>query len=365
MQVSETHGSGGFARPTTGLGARTAKLQSYLSEKNGAPVEIAEFRQLSGGACQDNYLVDLKTLTGGEQLVLRTDKGGALLGSLSRPQEYQVIEKAVAAGVLTPPVKWLSDDTSIVGHPFYLMQKIEGTANPREILKSKKIDFKRLAADVALNLAKIHSIEYSSDTLPFLDRQLKSKSKDIALTAVSDSRRLLDELPGGYPGIELCLNWAEANAPVTDKIVLAHSDFRMGNFMVHGGTEVRGSMDAAQPRTLTGILDWEFAHWSDRHEDIGYIRMRDWRFGKIKNEVGGFAPAEEFYGPYEKAAGVVIDRDKVRYWEVMGNIRWAIGAAQQGERHLSGKDKGIEFASIGRRVAEMEFEAMRLIEGGA
>ena len=333
------------------------KLKTYLSEKNGSSVEITEFRQLSGGACQDNYLVKLKSRTHEEPLVLRTDKGGALLGSLSRAQEYQVIERAVAAGVLTPAVKWLSEDASIVGHPFYLMRKIEGTANPREILKSKKIDFNRLAADIATNLAHIHSIEYDPQTLPFLDRKLKPGTTDVALTAVTDCRRLLDELPGGYPGIELCLNWAEANAPVTDQVVLAHSDFRMGNFMV-------GEAGPAGPG-LTGILDWEFAHWSDRHEDIGYIRMRDWRFGKVKNEVGGFTTAENFYPHYEAAAQTNIDPVKVRYWEVMGNIRWAIGAAQQGERHLSGKDKGIEFASIGRRVAEMELEAMRLIEGAA
>lgn len=336
---------------------QSERLQAYLSEKAGTAVTITEFRQLSGGACQDNYLAHLTSDKGDEKLVLRTDKGGALLGSLSRAQEYQVIEKAVAAGVLTPPVKWLSEDTAIVGHPFYLMQKIEGTANPREILKSKRIDFKKLAADVASNLAKIHSIEYAPSTLPFLDRKLKPGTPDVALTAIADCRRLLDELPGGYPGIELCLNWAEANAPVTDKIVLAHSDFRSGNFMVgasNGGVE--------NP-TLTGILDWEFAHWSDRHEDIGYIRMRDWRFGKVKNEIGGFAAAEDFYAPYEQTAAVKIDPEKVRFWEIMGNLRWAIGAAQQGERHLSGKDKGIEFASIGRRVGEMELEAMRLIEG--
>ncbi|MFO1526725.1 MAG: phosphotransferase family protein [Turneriella sp.] len=335
---------------------RTEKLLQYLSEKTGAAVELAEFRQLSGGACQDNYLTRIKAAGKEQALVLRTDKGGSLLGSLTRPQEFQVIERAVAAGVLTPGVKWLSEDASIVGHPFYLMQKIEGTANARDILKSKKIDFKRLAADVAVNLAKIHSIEYSPAILPFLDRGLRPGTNDVALTAVADCRRLLDELPGGYPAIELCLNWAEANAPVTDKIVLAHSDFRTGNFMVSSGQH------SPEGGALSGVLDWEFAHWSDRHEDIGYIRMRDWRFGKVKNEIGGFASAEDFYPHYEAAAGTKIDTDKVRYWEVMGNLRWAIGAAQQGERHLSGKDKGIEYASIGRRVAEMEFEAMRLIE---
>lgn len=325
------------------------KLLAYLALRVGSPVEITVFRQLSGGACQDNYLVCVKHGLLEELLVLRTDKGGALLGSLSRPQEYQVIEKAVSAGVLTPPVKWLSEDNTIVGHPFYFMQKIDGTASAREILKNKQNDFKKMAGDLASNLAKIHSIKFEPTTLPFLNRGLTPGTKALCLTAVTDCRRLLDELPGGYPATELCLNWLENNAYVTEEIVLAHSDFRSGNFMMHEAT-------------LSGILDWEFAHWSDRHEDIGYLRMREWRFGKLKNTIGGFAMPEDFYPHYEKASGKNIDPQKVRYWEIMGNIRWAIGAAQQGERHLSGKDKGIEFASIGRRVAEMEFEAMRLIE---
>lgn len=343
---------------------KTDKLQPYLTSKVGAPTQITEFRQLSGGACQDNYLVRLAHADKEEELVLRTDKGGALMGSLARAEEYQVIEQAVAAGVLTPAVKWLSEDMTIVGHPFYFMQKIAGSANPREILKNKKIDFKRLAHDTATNLAKIHSVRPASALLAFLDRGFKAHTQDVALTAVSDCRRMLDDLPAGYPALELCLNWAEANAPVSDALVLCHGDFRMGNFML-------ASDDAGAPSgqreneapTLSGILDWEFAHWGDRHEDVGYLRMRDWRFGKVKNEIGGFAAPEDFYAPYEAASGIKLDREKIRFWEIMGNIRWAIGAAMQGERHLSGKDKGIEFASIGRRVGEMELESMRLIEG--
>lgn len=345
---------------------KTDRLQPYLASKVGAATQITEFRQLSGGACQDNYLVRLAHDSKEEELVLRTDKGASLMGSLSRAQEYQVIEQAVAAGVLTPAVKWLSEDTAIVGHPFYFMQKIAGTANPREILKNKKVDFKRLAHDTATNLAKIHSCTSTSPnaSLAFLDRGCKAHTQDVALTAVSDCRRMLDDLPAGYPALELCLNWAEANAPASDALVLCHGDFRMGNFMLAlGDAGAPARQSGSEAPILSGILDWEFAHWGDRHEDVGYLRMRDWRFGKVKNEIGGFAAPDDFYAPYEAASGVKLDREKIRFWEIMGNIRWAIGAAMQGERHLSGKDKGIEFASIGRRVGEMEFEAMRLIEG--
>jgi len=116
------------------------------------------------------------------------------------------------------------------------------------------------------------------------------------------------------------------------------------------------------PDGLQGIVDWEFAHWGDRHEDISWLCMKDWRFGKLNKEVGGFTDRETFYAEYEKSSGKKVDPRRVTYWEIMGNARWGCGAAGQAERHLSGMDKGIELASIGRRTCEMEFEAMRLIE---
>ena len=145
------------------------------------------------------------------------------------------------------------------------------------------------------------------------------------------------------------INWLNSHLEETDEPVLVHGDFRTGNFM-------------ATPEEVTGIVDWEFAHFGDRHEDIAWLCMRDWRFGKLNKEVGGFADREEFYAEYEKFSGIKVYPKKVRFWEVIGNLRWALGSAAQAERHISGADKGIELASIGRRTCEMELEAMRLIE---
>jgi len=89
--------------------------------------------------------------------------------------------------------------------------------------------------------------------------------------------------------------------------------------------------------------------------------VRDWRFGKLKLEAGGFATRQEFYEEYKKYFPQ-LDEKKVLFWEVMGNLRWAIGSVEQAERHILGLDRGIELASIGRRTCEMEWEAMRLVE---
>ncbi len=119
------------------------------------------------------------------------------------------------------------------------------------------------------------------------------------------------------------------------------------------------------PQGLSAVLDWEFAHWGDPFEDLGWLCVRDWRFGQLAKPVGGFARREIFYAAYQKASGRAVDPKRVHYWEVAGNVRWSLGSIYQGERYLSGEESDIELLGVARRAVEMEFEALRLIEQGA
>lgn len=334
-----------------------SKLEEWLTQSLGGKAGIGQMYSLSGGACQDNYLVDLDVDGGSNkgkyELVLRMDKGGSLFGSLSRADEFAVADVASQAGVKTPRPFWLGTDTSVIGHPFYFMQRIKGSANGRNLVRDKGLEKVRkiLPDELGRSLAKLHSITPKNCPRPELIKKLEqfSGSGGPAEGAIAEMRKEVAALDEPHPASELALNWLEKNMPTTDQRVLVHGDFRTGNFMV---TDTE----------LTGIVDWEFAHWGDRHEDISWLCMRDWRFGKNNKEAGGFMDREEFYTAYEKHANVKVDPRKVLFWEIMGNLRWAMGTVQQAERHLSGKDKGIELASIGRRTCEMEYEIMRLIE---
>ncbi len=84
------------------------------------------------------------------------------------------------------------------------------------------------------------------------------------------------------------------------------------------------------------------------------------RFGALKLAAGGVAAREDLLRAYEAAAGVTIDRSAVRTWEVLGNVRWALGCLAQGARYAERPD--LELAAIARRAPEMEWEALRLIE---
>ncbi len=334
------------------------KLQSWFREQLGSEIRIEAFSYLSGGACQENWLLDLYVAegkyAGQHRLVFRSDRGGSLLNSLSRPQEHAVASAAYQKGVKTAKPLWLERDRQYIGRPFYFMERLPGKSSARYLMKEKALQEtrRRLPALLASNLALIHSItphNASSELLEALAPSYRDKSCDPALATVDVVRKELTQFPEAHPAIELGLNWLEENAPLCDQIVLTHGDYRTGNFMV-------------SPEGLEGILDWEFAHWGDRHEDISYLCLREWRFGRIKKHVGGFADRSSFYSSYEKASGATVDEKKCRYWEVASNLRWAIGCLQQGERHLRHIDRGIELGAIGRRVAEMEYEMMKLIE---
>jgi aminoglycoside phosphotransferase (APT) family kinase protein len=159
---------------------------------------------------------------------------------------------------------------------------------------------------------------------------------------------MLATLPEPQPAVEFVCAWLAEHKPSRVAPRLVHGDFRVGNFMVG-------------PEGLRAVLDWEFSHWGDPAEDVAWLCVRDWRFGELALAAGGIATREELYAQYERATGATLDRERVRWWEIMGNARWAAGSVQQGERYLSGDESDIELLAIARRAAEMQWEALRLL----
>ena len=68
---------------------------------------------------------------------------------------------------------------------------------------------------------------------------------------------------------------------------------------------------------------------------------------------------------YNALTGRHISLASLDYWEIVGNLKWAIGALTQARRHLSGQQRSVELAVLGRLAAEMEFELLHLLERAA
>jgi hypothetical protein len=111
---------------------------------------------------------------------------------------------------------------------------------------------------------------------------------------------------------------------------------------------------------LVAVLDWELLHRGDPVEDLGWLCTKAWRFG-APLPVGGFATREALVAAYREAGGVAVDPDELRWWEVLGSLKWAVGCMGQGAAHLEGRVRSVELAAIGRRVCEQEWDLLLLL----
>lgn len=327
--------------------AACAALGGYIARQAGARrAAVTRSERLSGGAIQENWLVDA-AIEGGPHagtlaMVLRTDSPSGVGASHSRAQEFALLRLAFEHGVTVPEPLWSCDDAALIGRPFCLMRRVAGSAAGHLLVRASE-GGDALAQRLGAELARIHAIRPPQASLGFLPPPPASP----ALALVARARAYLDTQAVPRPALEWGLRWLERHQPATPALVLCHRDFRTGNYMVDQGE-------------LTGILDWEFAGWSDPLEDIGWFCARCWRFGAIGREAGGIGARDAFYRGYEAQSGRTIARAEVHYWEVMAHLNWAIIALQQAGRHLSGTEPSLLLALTGHIVPELELEIMTM-----
>jgi aminoglycoside phosphotransferase (APT) family kinase protein len=243
-----------------------------------------------------------------------------------------VLESAVAAGVAAPrPIEYLGE---VDGHEAFAMERVRGETIGRRVVRDPPPG---LPEQLAEQLALIHAIP----PLDFLPRG------DV-LERFYDE---LDSVGEPHPAIEFGLAWVRERLPEPRELVFCHGDFRVGNIAVdeHG---------------LVAVLDWEFAHLGDPVEDLAWPIVRAWRFGADDRRLGGVGEVEPYLERYNELTGRDIAPGELGVWEVLGNVKWAIGCLTQCRRHLNGQDRSVEYAVLGRMAAEMEYELLDLIERG-
>jgi aminoglycoside phosphotransferase (APT) family kinase protein len=162
-------------------------------------------------------------------------------------------------------------------------------------------------------------------------------------------QQLLESLSVPHPTFRLGINWLRRHAPShVPEPVLVHGDFRLGNFL-------------ATRSGLAAVLDWEIAHLGDPMEDIAWLCLRTWRFGEDQNSVGGFGDLETLRSAYESAGGRW-NADSCAWWTVARTLWWGLGLARQAQAYIDGNVKNIVLAASGRRVVELEYDLLRLLE---
>jgi aminoglycoside phosphotransferase (APT) family kinase protein len=316
-----------------------AGVREALAERAGDPGEV-ELTRIPGGASRETWLVE-----GGDgRWVLRRDpKGSVSLVPLA--EEFELISRAARVGAPVPEPVAFEPEGGRFDSPGLLMAHVEGTSVAPRILRKPEYESARgrLTEQLGEALARIHAIAPGS-----LDGVLPAAQGDPALDQIGEWERQLDEIGEPLPAVELGLRWLRANAPEPAGVRLVHGDFRLGNFIVDGDG-------------LAAVIDWELAHLGDPAEDIGWLCIRSWRFGNDDLPVAGVGRLDDFIAAYEEAGGAPVDRDRVRYWEAFGNVKWAVICARQAHDHLTGVRRSHELASLGRRICEPEWDLLQLM----
>jgi aminoglycoside phosphotransferase (APT) family kinase protein len=328
------------------------RLEAFLCRQAGAQrVSVEHQQRLSGGAIQENWLLDVNveggTHAGRQRWVLRSDAQSAVQGSLTRAEEFAVLSAVHQAGVKVPRPLWLCEDISVHGRAFFIMQWVSGiTAGHRLTSQLGAQGDPQLVAQLGANLARIHRIAPTETQLEFL-----GDPRQVSVQALIDARRgVLDRLGVNQPVLEWALRWCESHSPDSTDLCLLHGDFRTGNYLAEAGS-------------LQAVLDWEFTGWGDPRQDIGWFTARCWRFARPDLEAGGIGTLEHFLRGYREVSPLVIERDELVFWQVMATLRWAVIALQQAQRHLSGEEPSLELALTGRLIPELEQDLLRLTGG--
>ena len=128
-----------------------------------------------------------------------------------------------------------------------------------------------------------------------------------------------------------------------------------------GKAPVPSGYGARVAANALAIAERELVHRGDPLEDLGWFCVRAWRFGEDARPAAGLGSIEDFVASYERAGGGHVDRDALRWWQVLGTLRWGVICQRQANRHLSGQTRSVELAAIGRRVCENEWDLLELL----
>jgi aminoglycoside phosphotransferase (APT) family kinase protein len=305
-------------------------LADAIGEVMGAGT-VEGLTRLSGGASRETW----RFCVGGDSFILqrvRPQRPGGL------GAEPAVLRRAFDHGVMVPEMIVDGSASDALERPFMIVRAVRGETIARKIQRDDSFAVARrgLVAQMGRQLALIHRVPVEGiDGLTGEDQ-------------VASYRQVLTDSGQSHPVFEVAFRWLEANRPSTGAPRgLVHGDFRLGNVMVDADG-------------LSCVLDWELSHIGDPMEDLGWLCVRAWRFGGA-GPVAGLGTYEELFDAYESVSGTRPDARVVRWWEVLGTLKWGIMCIIQAQTHLSGASRSHELAAIGRRVCENEYDLLNLL----
>ncbi|MWB76441.1 phosphotransferase [Pseudooceanicola sp. 216_PA32_1] len=239
-----------------------------------------------------------KLLTPSGDYVLRRKPPGQLLKSAHAvDREFRVQSALWDTDVPVARMYLLSDDDSVIGSQFYVMEAVRGRNINQPTMPEVAQDQRRLInAEMARVLARIHGVDLDkaglSDYGPegnYYRRQIDRWIKQYRASQTDD-----------LPEMEELIAWLDSHIPPEDgQRTLAHGDYRIDNMLFH----------TTEPRCVA-VLDWELSTTGHPYADVAAVIMQ-WQMPEesrglagVDRKAVGVMEDEEFIAEYCRQAGI-------------------------------------------------------------
>ncbi|TDR93157.1 phosphotransferase [Enterovirga rhinocerotis] len=229
----------------------TTRLEELLGDRLGA--RLVELRQMRGGQSNPTFLL----VTDRGEFVLRKQPPGDLLPSAHAvDREFRVQEALAQTDVPVPKVLLFTEDRSVIGTPFYLMERLKGrifwSPTLPEVPRENRAAIYEGMVDA---LARLHKADWKGIGLETYGRPGNYFARQIGRW----SKQWQNSRTRENPAIDKLAEWLPRNIPDSEEIAICHGDFRIDNMIFH----------PSEPRVI-GILDWELSTLGHPLADLAY-----------------------------------------------------------------------------------------------
>jgi aminoglycoside phosphotransferase (APT) family kinase protein len=273
-------------------------------------------------------------------------------------REARLLRALEPTPVRVPKVLAVCDDESVIGAPFYVMERVQGeviTTRLPEALDNPEQRVK-IADELVDALVELHAVDWPQLGLEgfgkptgYLERQLRRFN---GLWEHNRTREL--------PEVEQVGQWLGANLPESPPATVVHGDYRLGNTMYA----------SAAPARLIAIFDWEMATIGDPLADLGYMMIHWTEAGDPPTKFNlhsvttlpGFPSREELIARYEERSGRSMH---ALSWYVTLAL-WKAVVFMEGnyKRAVAGSTDDPYLKSFGEGVLELAQRALQVSRDG-
>ncbi len=331
------------AVPQDPPGLDLARLSDWFAASVPGAAPALTARLIAGGKSNLTYEVS----DGRTTWVLRRPPLGHVLATAhDMAREHRVMSALRATDVPVPTTYALCTDTDVLGAPFYVMERVAGTAyrHATELARLGPERARVISTGLVDTLAALHAVDPAAVGLAdfgrpegFLARQVSRWKKQLDASYCRDlpaAGELHARLVSGVP----------AESPPG----IVHGDYRLDNVL----TDERDR--------LAAVIDWEMATLGDPLTDLALLVLYQ-RLGRLvgvavadASSAPGFLAEDEILQRYATRS----TRDLPRLGFYLGLAAFKLAAIIEGihYRHLRGQTVGSGFERLGE-VTELLLDA--------